>query len=327
MRRLSAEQYIDGVIAGDRALLARALTLIESRRDDDVDLSQEVLAALLPKTGAGYRVGISGVPGVGKSTFIETLGTRLVERGHRVAVLAVDPSSSLSGGSILGDKSRMARLARDDRAYIRPSPSGLTLGGVARRTREAMLVCEAAGFDVVLIETVGVGQSEVAVADMVDFFLVLMLPLAGDELQGIKKGILELADVIAVNKADGDAVAHARVAAADYSAALRYLRSHSEHWAPRATMVSGKTGDGVDELWELVERHRATLDAADALLPLRREQTRRWLWSQVDERLSAALRAHPKVAARLDEVEQAVMDGRRTATWAARELLAAFGVV
>jgi LAO/AO transport system kinase len=320
------EQLVASVRAGDRVQLARAITLVESALPADQKLAQEVLDYVLPHTGGAIRVGISGVPGVGKSTFIEALGTRLVAGGHRVAVLAVDPSSTLSGGSILGDKSRMPDLAREPDAFIRPSPSAASLGGVARRTRESMLLCEAAGFDVVLVETVGVGQSETAVADMVDFFLVLMLPGAGDELQGIKKGILELADLVAVNKADGEQLALAHTAVRDYSATLRLARPRSACWTPRAMAVSSRTGEGVDELWQIVLEHRAALASAaeagepSSLEERRREQLGRWMWSMVEERLLEDFRAHPGVSAHLEAVEAAVREGRSTPARAMREL-------
>jgi LAO/AO transport system kinase len=280
----------------------------------------------LPATGKALRVGITGVPGVGKSTLVDELGMRLVAGGHRVAVLAVDPSSALSGGAILGDKTRMQRLSLAPNAYIRPSPSGLSPGGVARRTRETMLVCEAAGFDVVLVETVGVGQGEFAVAAMVDFFLVLMLPGAGDELQGIKKGVLELADAIAVNKADGDNVARARLALGDLKAALRYLPRKRKSWQTEVVTVSGQSGDGLDRLWRLVEEHHRTLAASGELESLRAEQQRQWMWSLIGERLDAAFRGHPVVAAELATVEAEVLAGRASPTAAADRLLAAFGI-
>jgi LAO/AO transport system kinase len=319
------DRLADGEVSGDRASLARAITLIESRRDLDASPADELLERLLPRTGSAHRVGISGVPGVGKSTLIDALGMHLVEAGHRVAVLAVDPSSTISGGSILGDKSRMPRLAADERAFIRPSPSAATLGGVARRTRESMLLCEAAGHDVVLVETVGVGQSETLVADMVDFFLLLTLPGAGDELQGIKKGIVEVADVIAVNKADGDLLPRAREAVADSSAALRYLRPRSAAWRPRAVMVSARTGDGIPGLWSLVEEHRATLSAAGEHDRLREEQRLRWMWSLIDEGLAAEFRADPAVRARLDRHVADVRAGRLSPGRAAADLLRSRG--
>jgi LAO/AO transport system kinase len=317
------ERFERGVLEGDRTLMAQAITLVESSRQDDADDARELVARLWLRSGGARRVGVSGPPGVGKSTFIEALGMWLVERGHRVAVLAVDPSSTLSGGSILGDKARMGRLAVHPNAYIRPSPSAATLGGVARRTREAMVLCEAAGFDVLLIETVGVGQSETAVADMVDFFLVLALPGAGDELQGIKKGILELADLIAVNKADGDNIVRARTACREYAAALRYLRPKSDDWQPRAITVSALTGDGLDECWTLIEEHRTALEESGALKRRRGHQLVRWMWQRVEEGLVALLRTDAAVQTRLPGVEAAVAAGSLSPASAADTLLAA----
>ena len=323
--RLTLQDYVDGVLAGDRPVLARAITLIESRRDADGALAQELLERLLPHTGKAVRVGITGTPGVGKSTLLDALGLSLIERGHTLAVLAVDPSSTVSGGSILGDKTRMARLAVRPEAFIRPSPSAASLGGVTRRTRETMLLCEAAGFDVVLVETVGVGQSETAVADMVDHFVVLSLPNSGDELQGIKKGVLELADVLAVNKADGDAMAQASLALRELKAALRYLRPRFSEWTPRALKVSGFTGDGLDELWQAVLDHRAALTATGRLAEVRKEQLRRWMWAMIEERLVAEFKADPAVRAKLEALESQVIAGSTTAPRAAVELLEAFG--
>ena len=313
-----------GVLAGDPVLLARAITLVESRRTADRDMSRQLLSRLAQKTGSAQRIGISGVPGVGKSTLIETLGLRLIERGLTVAVLAVDPSSTLSGGSILGDKSRMGALAQSDGAFIRPSPSAATLGGVARRTREALELCEAAGFDVVLVETVGVGQSETSVADMVDLFLVLTLPGAGDELQGIKKGILEHADIIAVNKADGERVDLAKASVADHAAALHYTRADSDHWTPCALAISAQTGDGLDELWDLAQEHRRILNEAGVLTEKRREQRARWMWNALEERLMDAFRDHPEVAAQLEAAQARVRDGEQTPEEAAEQLLGLF---
>lgn len=318
------EHLAAGVRAGDRAQLARAITLIESARGSDAPRAQALLARVGPAQGAVHRVGISGAPGVGKSTLVDALGLRLVERGHRVAVLAVDPSSTLSGGSILGDKSRMARLARSDAAFIRPSPSAASLGGVARRTRESMALVEAAGYDVVLVETVGVGQSEVAVAGMVDTFVVLLLPGAGDELQGIKKGILELADVLAVTKCDGDNAARARAAVSDHSAALRYLRRRDEAWTPRTLAVSAVSGEGLDELWEAIEAHRAALTKHGRLETRREEQQVRWVWSLVEEGLMDAFRAHSGVQSSLPGLLERVRSGEIPAAQAAGDLLDAF---
>jgi LAO/AO transport system kinase len=324
MTRLSLDDYERGVIADDRSVLARAVTLIESRQHDDAQVAQQLVHRLLPRTGGAQRIGITGVPGVGKSTFIDELGMRLLAAGKRVAVLAIDPTSQLSGGSILGDKTRMQRLALDPRAFVRPSPSGLTPGGVARRTRETMLLCEAAGFDVVLVETVGVGQGETAVADMVDCFLVLVLPGAGDELQGIKKGVFELADALVVNKADGDGAARAKLALADLKSALRYLPHKRASWAPRALAVSGLTGAGLDELWTMIEDHREALEASGDLRALRAAQQRTWMWALIRERLDHEFRVHPAVAAALPRLEAAVEAGAETPVAAADALLAAF---
>jgi len=322
---------IDSLVAGirsrNRALLGRALTLVESNRPDHRRRAQELLTAVLPLTGGAHRIGITGVPGVGKSTFIEAFGLRLVEIGHRVAVLAVDPSSSVSRGSILGDKTRMEKLAASDDAFIRPSPSGGSLGGVARKTRESILICEAAGFDMVLVETVGVGQSEITVADMVDFFLVLKLAGAGDELQGIKRGILELADLIAINKADGDNLAAARRARAEFEGALQILRPAAEgQWMPRVVTASAITGAGLDEIHEIIGEHRRLMEDSGRLEAARRRQALHWMWSLVDEGLRAAVREHPDVVRRIDDLERDVVNGATTATAAAEEILAAFGV-
>ncbi len=306
---LGIDDYVAGVRAGRRPVLARAITLIESARADHESLGQELLTRLLPHTGGAFRVGITGVPGVGKSTFIEALGTLLTGRGHRVAVLAIDPSSSRTGGSILGDKTRMPRLATDPAAYVRPSPTSGALGGVARMTRETMLLCEAAGFDVVLVETVGVGQSEILVAGMVDFFLALMLPGAGDELQGIKKGLIELADMIAINKADGDNRLRAEQAARHYGNALGIIEPATPDWRPPVVTLSAIEGTGIDAIWEAIERHRRTVEASGELMRRRREQMIRWFRSLLDERLRQAFRHDPTVAARLAEAERAVAAG------------------
>lgn len=321
-----SDSLADKLRAGDRASLARAITLVESTRAEDETQAAQLLDEILPSTGTARRVGITGVPGVGKSTFIEALGTRLIDRGHRVAVLAVDPSSQISGGSILGDKSRMGELANREEAFIRPSPSALSLGGVGRRTRECMLLCEAAGFDVVFVETVGVGQSETLVADMVDCFLFLALPGAGDELQGIKRGILELADIIAVNKADGDQLALANNAVAEYSAVLRFLRARSEHWRPRALALSSTEGRGLDELWNVVAEHDAAMRQSGEFESRRQDQQKRWMWSLIEERLQGGFREHPEVRARLADMERAVAAGERAPGAAAAELLRRFGL-
>lgn len=321
---LTLADYVKGVRAGNRTLLARAITLIESSRPDHRALAQALLTKLAPYTGGARRVGISGAPGAGKSTLIDALGCALVKRGMKVAVLAVDPTSLRSGGSILGDKTRMARLAAEENAYIRPSPAAGKLGGVARMTRETMLLCEAAGFDVVLIETVGAGQSETLVADMVDFFLVLVLPGAGDELQGLKKGILELADLIAVSKADGDNLPRAMAAKAEYAAALHVLAQKNAPWQTTVITVSAKEGTGIEALWEAVERHRRALDAAGALAEKRRSQAVRALWSHVDDALLSRLRAAPSVKALLPKLERDVAAGRLTPFLAAERVLEAY---
>lgn len=321
----SVETYERGIIECDLGTLARAVTLIESRSDKDRQLARNLLQRVLPRTGQAHRIGITGVPGVGKSTFIDNFGMRLIDAGHRVAVLAIDPSSQLSGGSILGDKTRMQRLALDPRAFVRPSPSGLSPGGVARRTRETMLLCEAAGYDVILVETVGVGQGETAVADMVDFFLVLVLSGAGDELQGIKKGVFELADSLVVNKADGDGERRAKVALADLKAALRYLPRKRSNWQPRALIASGLTGMGIEELWNVIEEHRKLLASTGELTTLRASQQRTWMWTLIRERLEDAFRKHPEVAATLPRLERAVEAGTTTSSAAADELITMFG--
>ena len=314
---------VAGVRAGDRRTLARAITLVESTREDHTAEAAEVLAALLPATGGAVRVGVSGPPGVGKSTFIEALGAHLTGAGHRLAVLAVDPSSRRSGGSILGDKTRMERLNRDPRAFVRPSPAGTTVGGVARRTREALLLCEAAGYDVVLVETVGAGQSDTAVADMVDTFALLVSPGGGDELQGIKRGVMELADVVVVTKADGPLAGPARQAEADHRHALGLLRPRHEGWRPRVLSCSAHTGTGVDDVWAAVLDHRRALETTGALGRLRADQARAWLWAEVRERLMAGLRADPAVRALAPVLERRVAAGELAPTAAAEELLAA----
>ncbi|MGB3864135.1 MAG: methylmalonyl Co-A mutase-associated GTPase MeaB [Xanthobacteraceae bacterium] len=308
--------------AGHRAALARAITLIESRREDHQATARELVQMLLPDTGKAIRVGITGSPGVGKSTTIDTLGMYLIEQGHSVAVLAVDPSSARTGGSILGDKTRMARLANDERAFIRPSPSSGTLGGVAAKTREAMLLCEAAGFDVVLVETVGVGQSETAVSDMTDIFLALMLPGGGDELQGIKKGLVELADMIAINKADGDNIKRANRTAADYRGALKILTPRSKHWFPPVLTYSGLTGAGIPELWQKVLDHRTAMNASGEFAERRSAQQVKWMWSILEARLMARLRSDPAIRAEVKRTETEVASGRITPALAAERIAA-----
>jgi LAO/AO transport system kinase len=321
-----AASDLDALLRGDRAALARAITLIESKRPDDRAAARRLLESIAERTGGGIRVGITGVPGVGKSTLIDTLGSNLTAQGHKVAVLAVDPSSSRTGGAILGDKTRMGRLAADPNAFIRPSPSSGTLGGVAARTREAMLLCEAAGFDVVLVETIGVGQSEIAVADLTDFFLVLMLPGGGDELQGIKKGVVELADAIAVNKADGDGIGRAAAAAAEYRAALRILTAPSASWAPPVITVSGLANLGLDALWQTVLDHRAKLTATGEIDAKRRAQDGKWMWALVEERLHSRLAGDAASRARLGELERQVTEGALSPTAAADEIAAILGL-
>jgi LAO/AO transport system kinase len=312
-----------GIRAGERAVLARAITLIESKRADHLKFARALVQNLLPLTGRAVRVGITGAPGVGKSTTIDALGTHLTGLGHRVAVLAVDPSSARTGGSILADKTRMAQLATDQNAFIRPSPSAGTLGGVAAKTRETMLACEAAGFDVILVETVGIGQSETAVADMTDFFLALMLPGAGDELQGLKKGLVELADMIAVNKADGDNLGRARAAAAEYRAALHILTPRSPNWAPPVVTYSALTRGGIAELWAQVLAHRDKLTSTGELVARRREQQVKWMWTMLDEVWRARIASDGKLRAKLPQIEAAVAAGELTPSRAVDELLAA----
>jgi LAO/AO transport system kinase len=306
--------------AGHRAALARAITLIESRRGDHQAAARDLVQALLRETGKAIRVGITGSPGVGKSTTIDALGMFLIERGHKVAVLAVDPSSARTGGSILGDKTRMARLSASDNAYIRPSPASGTLGGVAAKTREAMLLCEAAGFDVVLVETVGIGQSETAVCDMTDFFLALMLPGAGDELQGIKKGLVELADMIAVNKADGDNIKRANLAAGEYRGALHILTPRSEHWHPPVLTYSALTGTGIDTIWQKILDHRTAMNASGEFDARRRDQQVKWMWSMFEQLTMARLRSDASVRAKVKRIETEVAAGRISPALAAEQI-------
>ncbi|MFE3328586.1 methylmalonyl Co-A mutase-associated GTPase MeaB [Streptomyces sp. NPDC059176] len=322
---IDVDAYVKGVLDGKRAFVARAITLVESTRADHRALAQRLLTELLPHTGGARRIGISGVPGVGKSTFIDAFGTLLTGLGHRVAVLAVDPSSTRTGGSILGDKTRMERLAVDPAAFVRPSPSAGTLGGVAKATRESMVVMEAAGYDVVLVETVGVGQSETTVADMVDSFLLLTLARTGDQLQGIKKGVLELADVIAVNKADGPHERDARAAARELSGALRLMHPADAAWTPPVLSCSARESTGLDTVWDRLEQHRALLDAGGRLAAKRRDQQVDWAWAMVHDELLGRLRSHPTVRDLVPALEQQVRDGELTATLAAERILEAFG--
>ncbi len=308
--------------AGDRRALAKAITLIESTRADHREQADALLTELMPATGGALRLGISGVPGVGKSTFIEAFGMFLLEQGHRVAVLTVDPSSTLSGGAILGDKTRMERLSMDLRAFIRPSPSSGTLGGVAEKTREAMLLCEAAGYDVVIVETVGVGQSETAVAGMTDLYLLLQLPNAGDDLQAIKKGVMELADLVVINKADLDDVAATR-AQAQITSALRLLPTHA-HASQRVMKVSALKADGIAPVWDALTALRAASEASGSWAAKRREQSLAWMWARIQSGLKQAFVAHPGVQAQLEAATAAVREGRTPASAAARQLLATF---
>lgn len=319
-RVLSTDQIVDGILAGDRTILSRAITLVESRNPRHFDQAQDVLSRLMPHTGGSQRIGITGVPGVGKSTFIEAFGKNLTKAGKKVAVLAVDPTSARSGGSILGDKTRMNELSIDPNAYIRPSPSSGYLGGVNRMTRETILLCEATGFDVVLVETVGAGQSETMVAQMTDFFLVLMLPGAGDELQGIKKGVLEIADLIAVNKADADP-AKAREAKREYSSALRILQPSSHHWRPQSIMVSALINDGLDQVWDLINQHRTIMENEGEFTAKRARQQRDWMWTMLRDRLLETFTAREDVAGRLKTLEADVLAGSTNPTAAVEEML------
>ncbi len=324
-RALSTDQYVDGVLSGDRTLLARAITLVESNAPAHFEQAQEVVQALLPHRGRATRVGITGVPGAGKSTLIETLGTTLTAAGHKVAVTAVDPSSTVTGGSVLGDKTRMEKLGVDARAFVRPSPSGGTLGGVTRKTRETILLFEAAGYDVILVETVGVGQSETVVRGMVDFFLLVLIAGGGDELQGIKKGVIELADAIVINKADGDNRQPAELARAEYERALHYLRPATRGWQTRAHLCSALTGEGVPDLWRVVEAFMDRGRTGGSLAERRRQQERQWVRQLVRDQLEEMFLRHPAVAAQLDDLEAAVERGEVPAVTAARRLLDAFG--
>ena len=322
--KFSTDAYVKGILDSDRTMIGRAITLIESNAQPHQEQAQEVLKALMPHSGKSVRVGITGVPGAGKSTFIETLGTRLTGEGHRVAVMAVDPSSSLTKGSILGDKTRMEELGADPRAFIRPSPSGGTLGGVARKTRETMLVFEAAGYDVLLVETIGVGQSEITVRSMVDFFLLVLIAGAGDELQGLKKGVIEIADAILINKADGDNIRAANLARAEYERALHYLQPVTRGWKTGAFTASSTTGEGIEEIWKVVRRHRDITFANGEFRRRRQEQARDWLHSMVRERLRETFYRNPAISEILPDIEKQVMDGSLPATRAAWHLLEQF---
>jgi LAO/AO transport system kinase len=313
---------VAGVLSGDRAMLGRAITVIESRNRNHQRIAAEISLKLFPHSGNAYRIGITGVPGVGKSTFIEAFGCNLIKAGKKVAVLAVDPTSPLSGGSILGDKTRMANLSLQENAFIRPSPSGGTLGGVTRTTRQTIVVCEAAGFDVILVETVGAGQSEVAVADMTDFFLVLMLPGAGDELQGIKKGVLEIADMIVVNKADSDNEIRAKQAVVHYRNALHIMQQRSPNWTPPVQMCSAIKNIGLEAVWKKLEEYREKLVASGEFQEKRQQQRWKAVWSALQDRLMTDLKAHPAVVAELPRIRANLHDGQLTVTLAVEELLA-----
>ena len=323
-KRSQSKTLAAELISGERRALARAITLVESRRGDHRRESDALLAEILPHAGDGFRLGITGAPGVGKSTFIEAFGLHLVEHGHKVAILAIDPSSQRSGGSILGDKTRMDALGREADAFIRPSPSGGVLGGIARGTREAVLLCEAAGFDVVIVETVGVGQSESSVADTVDMFVLVLAPGGGDELQGIKRGIVELADLVVVNKADGKLEDAARRLALDYRAALSLLRPRSAGWTPEVVLTSALEGGGVPEVWDAATRYRDALGGSGEIARRRAGQARSWLWRAITEGLAEALRGDAAVAGLIDEIEAQVAAGELTPGAAAERVLTAY---
>ena len=321
-RSLLPQQYVDGILRGDRTILAQAITLIESSRGADRELAERIVEDCLPHSGNSIRVGITGVPGAGKSSVIEVLGTYLIrEHGQKVAVLAIDPSSQISGGSILGDKTRMKSLAASDMAFIRPSPSRGTLGGVAQRTREAMLLCEAAGFQNILVETVGVGQSETAVHDMVDFFLLIMLAGAGDELQGMKRGVMELADIVAINKADGANLGAAEKARAEAQNALHYFPGAQSGWTPRALTCSAQTGKGIAELWGCVLEFAAVTRTNGGFSLTRQGQTQKWMREIIQQGLKHRFESHPVIRKRIETLEREVLKGRISSFRAARELL------
>jgi GTPase len=320
--RPSVDELVAGVLSGDRAMLGRAITMIESRNRNHQRIAAEISLKLFPHSANAYRIGITGVPGVGKSTFVEAFGCNLIDAGRKVAVLAVDPTSPLTGGSILGDKTRMANLSVQENAFIRPSPSGGTLGGVTRTTRQTIIVCEAAGFDTILVETVGAGQSEVAVSDMTDFFLVLMLPGAGDELQGIKKGVLEIADMIVVNKADADNEIRAKQAVVHYRNALHIMQQRSPNWTPPVQMCSALKNIGLDGVWKKLEEYREKLVASGEFQEKRQQQRWKAMWSMLQDRLMTDLKAHPRVVAALPGIRQDLHEGRLTVTLAVDKLLA-----
>jgi LAO/AO transport system kinase len=321
---VTEQDLAEKIRSGDRRALARGITIVESRREDHRLSAEKLLDLLLPKTGKSIRLGISGPPGVGKSTFIEAFGQYLIDQGHKIAVLAIDPSSKISGGSILGDKTRMTELAKRKEAFIRPSPAGETLGGVARRTREAMLLCEAAGFDVVIVETVGVGQSETAVAEMTDMFLLLLSPGGGDDLQGVKRGVMELADLLIVNKADGDLAAAAERTASDYAHALRLMHALHQDWQPSVVKCSALKGQGVDQVWDKVQAFRKATAKTGEFETRRREQAKNWLWQEVNDGLLERLKSDPDLADRLARLETKVTQRKASPAAAARSLLSSF---
>lgn len=323
-KKLTVDEYVEGIQQGSRTILARAITVIESNSAKHIDLGQEILQAILPKTGNSIRIGITGVPGAGKSTFIEALGQHLTAKGHKVAVLAVDPTSSVSGGSILGDKTRMEKLVRDDNAFIRPSPSGGTLGGIARKTRETTLLCEAAGYDVMLIETVGVGQSEGAVRNMTDFFLLLQIPGAGDELQGMKRGVMELADLFLINKAEEPNRQKAHIARGEIARVIPFLSPATEGWTPEARLCSALTGEGIAEAWEIVQKFREETQRSGVFKERRQQQNLTWMESLVTEALEKELKSHPKVQELRPALREQVARGETPPLAAAQQLLNAF---